>query len=257
MKLLDKLDPVWKDALASRGIEPLPSSNDLTAMSKRMDRGEGGELDLGGGAGGGAGGNYLDVRDGGGGGALGGARAYQADLAPTLTGAITQVGGGGRRAGVRCGGGGVASDATYYLLNSRPLQDDLDALAELTPTSEPRNPLTKAFWKRHLGTDALVGNWLWCIGTAAYMALAIFRYSQATTTNAKVDYATQTVAASAFLAGTIYFALLSYPEIMARMFLQVLTLDVKKMSWLERHFTASEMLVRPPASQILCRRSSR
>lgn len=185
MKLLDKLDPVWKQALANRGIEAIPSSNDLAAMSMTMERGDDArrvQVDLGG----------DDVRDRVGAGAVGGGI------------------GGGSAGGTRAGSGGAGQAELAPTVTGAITQDDLDALAELTPKFEPRNPLSKAFWKRHCGTDALVGNWLWCIGTVAYMVLAIFKYSEATTVNKKVSALVPTWATAAAAADLDILACLPY-----------------------------------------------
>ena len=100
------------------------------------------------------------------------------------------------------------------------------------------------FLKTHLGTDILVGSWLFLIFSIEYFALELIfclqaQYVDDETTDMN-DY-TSLTSSIAFVVGSVYFVYFSYPEQMATMY-DVTPEKVAKMSWVERTFTANEIL---------------
>lgn len=55
------------------------------------------------------------------------------------------------------------------------IDEEARIIATYKPEVEPKNPFKKEFWKRHLGTDFLVGSYLFLISSAAYMFYTISR----------------------------------------------------------------------------------
>eukprot|EP00979_Chaetoceros_neogracilis_P008876 scaffold1990_cov182-Chaetoceros_neogracile.AAC.1 len=114
------------------------------------------------------------------------------------------------------GGGGMA-------LQVGPDEDDDDEdgmdeeakiIATFKPEVEPLDPRTREFWKRHFGTDMLVAH-----GTANLFGAVMFALA------------------------SVYFIKLSYPEITMIMAYRAMTKDPNSMTFMERYFTANEMLI--------------
>ena len=125
-----------------------------------------------------------------------------------------------------------------------PEEEEAEILKALAPRVEPRNPCTAVFWKRHFGTDALVGSYLFLLSSVIYLAYAIYlcMYDTATTLDAIMSYG-NLVSAAGFTLGSVYFIKLSYPEVAILMVMRAMREDVSKMSYTTRYFTHNEMLL--------------
>ena len=132
--------------------------------------------------------------------------------------------------------------------------DEVDEVARIIamfkPEVEPTDPRTRAFWKRHLGTDMLVGSYLYLISSIFYMGLCYQSLSKslsnpdASSDPSSVAHAiANLVAAVMFALASVYFIQLSYPEITMIMVYRAMTKDPDTMSFMERYFTANEMLI--------------
>ena len=111
------------------------------------------------------------------------------------------------------------------------------------PKRAARNPCGLAFWRRHLGTDALVGAWLFLFSSALYLALSVALVLWAATAAARWGAWCNLASAALFTIGSFYFVVLSYPETMMLTMTRALRADVVKLSCRERVCTANEMLL--------------
>mmetsp|Transcript_19801 Transcript_19801/g.29649 ORF Transcript_19801/g.29649 Transcript_19801/m.29649 type:complete len:399 (+) Transcript_19801:163-1359(+) len=112
-------------------------------------------------------------------------------------------------------------------------------IATYKPEVEPKNPLKKEFWKRHLGTDFLVASYLFLISSAAYMFYTISRLYSTTSAHTLAN----AFAGVLFTLASVYFIKLSYPETIMLMAYRVMSIDPKDMTFVQRFFTANEMLI--------------
>lgn len=118
------------------------------------------------------------------------------------------------------------------------------------PEVEPTDPRTKAFWKRHIGTDFLLCTYLWMISSIVYVAISInalfTELAKAKTSIVDPSIIAHSIgnlfSAIFFLIGNAYFIKLSYPEEMMIMAYRVMTVDPSTMTFIQRYFTASEFL---------------
>ena len=117
-------------------------------------------------------------------------------------------------------------------------------MAALVPRAEPQNPCTCVFWKRHFGTDALVGSYLFLFSSIVYLAYAVYLVltDTSTTMTAVMSWGNLT-SATGFFVGSVYFCKLSYPEVGVAMVTRALREDASKMSWTTKYFTHNEMLI--------------
>ncbi len=119
------------------------------------------------------------------------------------------------------------------------------------PEVEPTDPRTKAFWKRHIGTDFLLCTYLWMISSIVYVAVtmnALFsELAKAKTSIVDPSIIAHSIgnlfSAICFLIGNAYFIKLSYPEEMMIMAYRVMTVDPSTLTFIQRYFTASEFLI--------------
>ena len=133
-------------------------------------------------------------------------------------------------------------------------------IATYKPEIEPKNPLKKDFWKRHFGTDALVSSYLYLIASIFYMFMAfnilkvqliyviVNRPFQnevdAIDASSKIAHGFANAIASILYAlASVYFIKLSYPETGMLMAYRAMAVDPNSMGFVERYFTANEMLI--------------
>jgi len=128
-------------------------------------------------------------------------------------------------------------------------------IATFKPDVEPTDPRTKEFWKRHFGTDMLVASYLYLISSIFFVFLAVGNYFRTTQKLDKETMAHETYMsiqahsgvnifmAALFAVASIYFIKLSYPETTMLMAYRVMTKDPSSLTFVERYFTANEMLV--------------
>lgn len=100
-------------------------------------------------------------------------------------------------------------------------------------------------WKRHLGTDMLVGSWLFLIFSVEYLAYSIWLIYDGLSEDADDElvgfYGTNVVCAVFFLIGSFWFVQFSYPESMEELF-AIDEKRVSEMTWMERYFTGTGLL---------------
>jgi hypothetical protein len=102
--------------------------------------------------------------------------------------------------------------------------------------------------RRHLGTDALVGGWLFVVGSIVYLAFSALVVADER--NDHVDHAPRLAsawcnlaAAVLFLLGSCYFVKLSYPEAMTRFHADALSADLEALPLLRRYVTFNEFMI--------------
>lgn len=134
-------------------------------------------------------------------------------------------------------------------------EEDVDEeariIAMFKPEKEPMDPRTKAFWKRHFGTDMLVATYLYLISSVFFVVLSmqVLFVELAKATTEQIDpsttahYIGTAFMSIFFLIGNIYFIKMSYPETMMVMVYRVMTNDPAHMTFTQRYFTANEMLI--------------
>jgi len=127
------------------------------------------------------------------------------------------------------------------------LEGEARALAALRPARAPRDPCRVAFWRRHCGTDALVGSWLFVVASAFYLLLGAILVRVSVVAPAGAAFAVAAyanlVSAALFLAGSLYFVKLSYPEVAYGMVARALQTDPARLSCWKRYVAANEMLI--------------
>lgn len=143
--------------------------------------------------------------------------------------------------------------ATKLALGGKRLTDEGHAadaeeravVEALSPVRTPWNPCSGAFWRRHFGTDALVGSWLFLISSAVYLGLGVVLVEEAWggTASAQINAWVNAFSGLGFTLGSIYFIILSYPEVMMVTMMRSLRVKTATLSWRERFFTANEMLL--------------
>jgi len=156
----------------------------------------------------------------------------------------------------------AGTDIEYGLPEDEEKDDDDDEeevdeeariLATFKPEIEPTNPLTKAFWRRHFGTDALVSSYLFLLSTIGYQGVMLYNtykflqegdlvYGVPELSKLAHDLA-NTAAASFSILGSLYFIKMSYPEVTMIMMYRATTVDPETMGFMERYFTANEFLI--------------
>ncbi|KAJ1450337.1 hypothetical protein M885DRAFT_571414 [Pelagophyceae sp. CCMP2097] len=129
-----------------------------------------------------------------------------------------------------------------------PLDAEVAAIVRaLAPRTEPWNPCTAAFWRRHFGTrqstDFLVGSWLFLVSSAVFLALAVDLILGAKDAADTADAAADMVSAALFTAGSTWFVAISYPEELALFMLRAHRADCEALPWFERYFTHNSMLL--------------
>ena len=146
---------------------------------------------------------------------------------------------GGAGGGGGDGGGGGAGG---YVPTAA--EEEAQVVAALAPRAEPTNACTAVFWKRHFGTDALVGSWLFLISSIFYLLYAVdLCVTDASTTLSAVMSYGNLVSAIGFTVGSAYFIKLSYPEVAVLIAMRAMREDVSKMSLTKRYVTHNEMLL--------------
>eukprot|EP00977_Amphora_coffeiformis_P008807 scaffold1992_cov187-Amphora_coffeaeformis.AAC.25 len=131
--------------------------------------------------------------------------------------------------------------------------DNNDEEAQITamfrPSVEPVNPCTRAFWKRHFGTDSLVSAHLYVLSSIFYVTQTLLQLSTVASSSTTVDAcrvphaAANAFGAILFLVASKYFIKLSYPEVTMIMAYRAMTKDPTQMHFWERYVTANEVLV--------------
>jgi hypothetical protein len=117
--------------------------------------------------------------------------------------------------------------------------EEAKIIATYKPDVEPMDPRTKEFWKRHFGTDFLVAAYLFLISSFSYQVLTYVKASKNPTPHAFVN----ATAATLWTLASMYFVKLSYPETIMLMAYHVMSIDPASMTFIERYFTANEMLI--------------
>jgi len=107
------------------------------------------------------------------------------------------------------------------------------------------NPLSGAFWKYHFGTDMLIASWFFLASSVLFVAMEVDAIMEDpdTNTDITVSYYCGFAVSILYLFGSVYFVWLSYPEEMARMEKQIATEDASTLTFSERYFTGSDMLI--------------
>lgn len=151
------------------------------------------------------------------------------------------------------GGGGMAlhvgSDEDDDDDDEDGIDEEAKIIATFKPEVEPTDPRTRAFWKRHLGTDMLVGSYLYLLSSVFYLFLCFQSLSKTlsypqVSDPSKVAHGTANLfGAVMFALASVYFIKLSYPEITMIMAYRAMTKDPNSMTFTERYFTANEMLI--------------
>ena len=108
-----------------------------------------------------------------------------------------------------------------------------------------------SFWRTHLGTDMLFSTWLMVISSCFYQILSLvycLRNIRSTDTDDESDYvisydAIIFISATTFLFASCMFLRISYPVNYVELMNKIATVDVEKMSFLERYFTSNSLLV--------------
>jgi len=124
--------------------------------------------------------------------------------------------------------------------------EEANIIATFKPEIEPLDPRTKAFWMRHFGTDALVSAYLYLWSSVAYTLVTINSFKTSLTTADSIQQAhslANVAAAIMYAVGSAYFIKMSYPETTMLMFYRVMTRDPNDMTFVQRYFTANEMLI--------------
>ena len=131
--------------------------------------------------------------------------------------------------------------------------DDIDEeariIATFKPSVEPTDPRTRACWVRHLGTDMLVASYLYLLSSLFYMFLCLHMLSMSLSNAdaadpSKIAHSIATsFGAIFFTLASVYIIKLSYPETTMIMAYRAMTKDPNTMAFIERYFTANEMLV--------------
>ena len=119
------------------------------------------------------------------------------------------------------------------------VDEEANIIAMYKPEVEPRDPRTREFWKRHFGTDFLVTSYLFLISTLSFTIQALVGLPANFTAHGIAN----AVASVLVLIGSIYFIKLSYPEVTMLMAYRVMAIDPNTMTFIQRYFTANEMLV--------------
>ena len=119
------------------------------------------------------------------------------------------------------------------------IDEEARIIATYKPEVVPRDPRKIEFWKRHFGTDMLVGSYLWMISSAAYMFYTIYRLKN----DMNAHTIANAVAGVLYTLASVYFVKLSYPENMMLMAYHVMAIDPQSMTFIDRYFMANEMLI--------------
>ena len=152
--------------------------------------------------------------------------------------------------------------ATGGLMELPPLGEDIEdeddddemdeearIIATFKPSVEPKDPRTRAFWVRHLGTDMLVSSYLYLISDIVYIFLCLYILSMSLSNADAADPSkiahgiANSFVAILFTLADVYFIKLSYPETSMIMAYRAMTKDPNTMTFTQRYFTANEMLV--------------
>jgi len=129
------------------------------------------------------------------------------------------------------------------------IDEEARIIATFKPSVEPTDPRTRAFWVRHLGTDMLVASYLYLLSSIFYMFLCLHMLSMSLSNADAVDPSkvahgiANSFGAILFALASVYFIKLSYPETTMIMAYRAMTKDPNTMAFIERYFTANEMLV--------------
>ena len=119
------------------------------------------------------------------------------------------------------------------------VDEEARIIATYKPEVEPRDPRKREFWKRHFGTDFLVTAYLFLLSSLAYNAYTFNRLASARSAQSIANV----VSGILFSVGSLYFIKLSYPETTMLMAYRVMAIDPNTMTWVQRFFTANEMLI--------------
>ncbi len=129
------------------------------------------------------------------------------------------------------------------------VDEEARIIATFKPEVEPIDPRKREFWVRHFGTDALVSSYLFLISSMAYNMVCIHNlrkeelYSAETPAYQLAHSLANTFASIFFTLGSVYFIKLSYPETTMLLAYHAVTRDPNTMTFMERFFTANEMLI--------------
>ena len=137
------------------------------------------------------------------------------------------------------------------------VDEEARIIATYKPEVEPTDPSKIEFWKRHFGTDALVSSYLFLLSSLFYFWLTIYnlqssigalsnKMTAAETVTSQLDLAHNIAycfSALLFAVASVYFIKLSYPETTMIMAYRAFAKDPSSMTFLERFFTANELLI--------------
>ncbi len=129
------------------------------------------------------------------------------------------------------------------------IDEEARIIATFKPEVEPIDPRKREFWMRHFGTDALVSSYLFLVSSVAYNMVCIRNlqreelYSAQTPPYQLAHSFANSFASIFFTLGSVYFIKLSYPETTMLLAYHAVTRDPNTMSFMERYFTANEMLI--------------
>jgi hypothetical protein len=111
----------------------------------------------------------------------------------------------------------------------------------------------ESFLRRHLGTDLLLGSWLFLISTILFAVVTAIQLAKVTNVNDDDDYYVDSTAnvflyslllvvSIVFTYGSYIFVVLAYPENIDKMVTTLMTMDLTTLSMWEKYFTATDFL---------------
>lgn len=103
------------------------------------------------------------------------------------------------------------------------------------------------FWKRHFGSDYLIGSWCFIISTVPYVIIIALEYvwsiENGDSESAQISLLLSLIGAALYLIGSFLFLYLSYPENWQKIMKDVMEADLDKLSFIERYFTFNWLLI--------------
>lgn len=149
----------------------------------------------------------------------------------------------------RAGGNAGADELETSLAGEDWDEEEEEKLirASRAPRHEPWHPFSRKFWIRHVGTDALVGSWLFLLSSVLYVYYAVVLVERALYGDKSRAYIwaawVNAVSALGFLVGCFFFIKHSYPETNALSTSRALRMNTRRVNCVERYFTANELLL--------------
>ena len=136
------------------------------------------------------------------------------------------------------------------------VDEEARIMATFKPEVEPTDIRKREFWMRHIGTDALVATYLFLLSSIGYNLFCFLKLQKLINSThhsgggANTHEASQIAHTIAQLTSSLFYTLasaylvkLSYPETTMLMAYRAMTKDPSSMSFIERYFTANEMLI--------------